>query len=128
LSVSNPTRQARGFAWYVSPVGDPPGRAARPFVLGTPDVCETSLRPRAYWPVGTAYAGLLNADAGSGFLALTLTATPPAAGTGWAVEPARFDGGCVADGGNLRVTSVAAAAPGCGADEPWECVFEVSEG
>ena len=128
MSVSNPTLQARGFAWYVSPVGAPSDRAACPFDFGIPRAYETPLRARAYWPVGVASTGVRNADAASGFLALTLMATPPAAGTGWAVEPARLDAGCVADGGNLRMASIAGASPGCGADGPWECVFEVSEG
>jgi hypothetical protein len=128
LTVPDPTLQPRGFAWYVSPVNAPSDRDARPFDFGVPRAFETPLRARAYWPVGTASTGVRNADAGSGFLVLTPMATPPAAGSGWAVEPARLDVGCLADGGNLRVISIAAAAPGGGADDPPECIFEVSEG
>lgn len=126
----NRTVQAHGFAWYVSPVGALAARADGPFDLGMPRACETPLRALAYWPVGMASTGVLNADAdaGAGYLVLTVMASPPAAGAGWAVEPARLDVGCMADGGNLRVVSIAGASPGGGANGPRSCVFEVSEG
>jgi hypothetical protein len=123
-SVSDPTLRPRGFAWYVSPVGVSTGRAASPFDFGVPRACESPLRGRAYWPVGAESTGVRNADAALGFLVLTVMASPPAPGEGWAVEPARLDANCMADGGNLRVVSVTGTSPEGGADDPREYVFE----